>query len=952
MKEGMTSICRLLALTAVFLPSLAVGQSGTLVGSVVDLVSGEALPGATVAVSGTALGAATDLNGEFWLRGVPSGEQQITFSYVGYSAEDTLITLDPGGTFRLEVGLRSAVVEGDEVVITAQLEGQQKAINAQLSSNTIVNVVSAERIQELPDRNAAEALQRLPGIAVERNAGEGQKVIIRGLAPKFNSITVNGERIPSTDPNDRSVDLSMISPEMLAGIEVFKSLTPDKDADAIGGTVNFIVANAKSDWNGNFRLQSGYADHVGGIKNFKTNGGVGNRFLNNRLGVLLTANLEKADRSSDVLDGSYSFQRSQSEGVEVGIHRAENLNLVHRLETRYRGGGSLTADYKINNGSLLLSSFFGRTERDELRRRRRYRLGSAYTEYDYRQRDVSISLWTNSLSGKHNLPAAEFTWRTSYSRTSSDAPREFNGRFRELAAFRGDLIDTQGPELIQDGAKNDLDATWFKETGFDSTKVNDRDFTAQADLRFPVKLGNSLAGYIKTGLKHRDKARDRDVSRLWSDHFGINQIGIAYRDDPDSFYRDFELDVARRILISNFTATTDTIGAEFLDGRLDFGPTLDMDELLRFAETFEDGFIPDPFVELDIYEASEAISAAYVMTELNFGPKVMLLPGIRYEYAKTSYTSVFGRPGGSDDGQGTIVGRTDTTGGQSYGEWLPMVHFRVKPTDWFDVRLAATRTLSRPDYFNLVPYESLDFFSSSVERGNPELRHATAWNYDAYFSFYNKWGLFTVGGFYKNVWDIDYIRSSRITEGSLNGFTLTAPENSIGKSTLIGVEFDVQTNLSWLPNPLDGIVLFMNYTLIDSETPYPFFKVGPRSPDPPFLPTFIDTVRVGKMPGQADYLANVAIGYEKGGFSGRVSVVFQGKSLQFVGTREELDGFSKSFARWDLSLQQRLVGGLSLFGSVNNITNRSEGAFLSNKLLPTREEFFGWSADLGVRFSF
>jgi TonB-dependent receptor len=948
----MPLVRHVLTILAVLLPLVVYGQSGSVIGQITDAASGEALPGATVAVRGTALGAATDVEGEYWMRSVPSGNRTITFSYVGYTSIDTVVAVPAGGSLRLNMALRSAVLRGDEVVITAQLEGQQKAINQQLSSNTIVNVVSAERIQELPDRNAAESLQRLPGIAVERNAGEGQKVIIRGLSPKFNSITVNGERIPSTDPNDRSVDLSMISPEMLAGIEVFKSLTPDKDGDAVGGTVNFVIAEARPDWHGNLRLQGGYSDHVGGVENFKGSASFSNRFLDSRLGVLITGNVERADRSSDVLDGNYSFQRSQSEGQEIGVHRVENMNLVHRVETRYRGGGSLTADYRLDNGSILLSSFLSSTSRDELRRRRRYRLSAAYTEYDYRERDVAVSLWTNSLSGKHNFSAAQLTWRGSFSKTVTDVPREFNGRFRELAAFKSDLIDTEGPDLIPEGAKKNLDATWFKEMGFDSTKVDDRDLTAQADLKFPIRLGNSVAGHVKLGAKHRDKDRNRDKSRWWSDHFGINEIGAEYRENPEAFYRDFELDISRRILISNFTTDVDTVGSEFLDGRFEFGPTLDMEELLFFAETFEDRFIPEPTAILEVYTAGEAISAGYLMAELNLGPRVMILPGVRYEFTSTAYTSVFGRPGSSDDGQSGVVGRRDTTGGQDYGEWLPMFHLRVKPADWFDVRLAATRTLSRPDYFNLVPWERIIFFESEVERGNSELRHATAWNYDAYLSFYNRWGLFTVGGFYKQVWDIDYIRSSRITEGELSGFMLTEPENALGRSEVIGVEFDIQTNLSWLPSPFDGIVLFMNYALIDSETPYPLLVVGPRSPDPPFLPTFIDTVRTGKMPGQADYLANAAIGYEKNGFSGRLSVVFQGESLQFVGTREELDGFTASFARWDLTVQQKLAAGLSLFGNVNNFTNRPEGAFLALEAFPTREEFFGWSADLGVRFTF
>ena len=173
------------------------------------------------------------------------GEQQLQISYVGYQSMQAAVTITAGQTITFDAQLTFGVVEGEEIIVTAQAAGQAAAINQQLSSNTITNVVSAERIQELPDQNAAESVGRLPGISIERDAGEGQKVIIRGLSPKFNAITVNGERVPSTDGDDRSVDLSMISPDVLAGIEVFKALTPDKDADAIGGAVNLITRKAQ-----------------------------------------------------------------------------------------------------------------------------------------------------------------------------------------------------------------------------------------------------------------------------------------------------------------------------------------------------------------------------------------------------------------------------------------------------------------------------------------------------------------------------------------------------------------------------------------------------------------------------------------------------------------------------------------------------------------------------------
>ena len=111
---------------------------------------------------------------------------------------------------------------------------------------------------ELPDANAAESVGRLPGISLRRSGGEGSQVVIRGLAPTYNSVTISGQKLAATDLDDRGVDLSMISPEILAGIEVSKALTPDQDADSFGGSVNFKLADAPSGgFRSNFRAQTG-----------------------------------------------------------------------------------------------------------------------------------------------------------------------------------------------------------------------------------------------------------------------------------------------------------------------------------------------------------------------------------------------------------------------------------------------------------------------------------------------------------------------------------------------------------------------------------------------------------------------------------------------------------------------------------------------------------------------
>ncbi|MEM9666933.1 MAG: carboxypeptidase-like regulatory domain-containing protein, partial [Bacteroidota bacterium] len=448
----MIRLSAVLVLT-LLLPTAASAQStGTVEGRVSDAGTGDPLPGATIQIVGTAQGSATDLEGRYRLTGVPTGAQIFRVSFVGYQSTDTTLTVPAGQTVELNVALSFGVFEGEEVIVTAQALGQVAAINQQLSSNTIVNVVSAERIQELPDQNAAESLARLPGIAVQRDAGEGSKVVVRGLSPRFNAITVNGERIPSTDGTDRSVDLSMLSPDQLSGIEVFKALTPDKDADAIGGTVNFVIGRAPDERRADVRFQTGYASQEEVFGLYRGSALFSDRLFNSRLGILVTGNVQRADRSSDELDASWELVQLPSDENPDGDFDPASLNLGRTLETRDRYGAGLTMDYEALGGFLKYNASFGQTDRDEVRRRKRYGLASGRTNYDIRERELTTQLFTNSLSGTHTAGRVQLDWRGSYSRSLQRSPFGTELRFRELAAFNADLVEDEGLERIPEGA--------------------------------------------------------------------------------------------------------------------------------------------------------------------------------------------------------------------------------------------------------------------------------------------------------------------------------------------------------------------------------------------------------------------------------------------------------------------------------------------------------------------
>lgn len=220
-------------------------QNARIHGFVADSSSREPLFGANVFLEGTGIGAATDLSGEFLILNVPPGQYQLKIIYIGYSEYSTAIEVQPDQDLVMNFALTYTALEGKVIIVTAQAEGQLAAINQQLSAKSIKNIVSSKQIQELPDANAAESLRRLPGINLIRVGGEGNQVVIRGLEPKFNAITIDGIRMASSDRDNRATDLSMISSTMLEGIEVSKTVTADQDADMLGGSVNFKIREAK-----------------------------------------------------------------------------------------------------------------------------------------------------------------------------------------------------------------------------------------------------------------------------------------------------------------------------------------------------------------------------------------------------------------------------------------------------------------------------------------------------------------------------------------------------------------------------------------------------------------------------------------------------------------------------------------------------------------------------------
>jgi outer membrane receptor protein involved in Fe transport len=227
-------------------PVIAATDSASINARVVDAANGQFLRGAVVQVEGTTLQAVSDLQGAVVLSGVPAGHQSLLVSYLGTAALHQPVEVVAGqlASLTLTMNARDRVVTMDKFVVDSLREGQAKALNQQKTSDTFVNIIGADSIGRFPDPNTAEALQRVVGISLERDTGEGRYVNVRGVTSEYNAVTSDGETVLSNDSGNRRVNLNVIPASQVSQVEVIKSKTPDMLADGIGGTVNLVSKSA------------------------------------------------------------------------------------------------------------------------------------------------------------------------------------------------------------------------------------------------------------------------------------------------------------------------------------------------------------------------------------------------------------------------------------------------------------------------------------------------------------------------------------------------------------------------------------------------------------------------------------------------------------------------------------------------------------------------------------
>lgn len=857
-------------------------KSGQIRGTVKDVATGEPLIGVNVVLKGTSLGAASDIYGKYVINNVSSGSYTMKFSYIGYKAKETPVVFK-GAALEVNMSLEAQSIEGEAVVITAQARGQNAAINQQLASNTISNVVSSEKIHQLPDASAAMALSRLPGVSLMN----GDQIVIRGVQAKLNQVLVNGIEMPSTDMNNRSTGLGFISSNLLSGIEVIKVLTPDLDANTIGGVVNLKLREAPSGFHFDALGQGNYnaSDHV--YDNYKFWISVSDRFFDDHLGVFLQGNADRSDGGNQFASISPSMLGKGDVSYGNATYQTSGANFGYDMNIVKTSGGSLILDYRLPNGKIILQNTYVGNLTDQNANQIQLGFDLNTVNYTVNRQLYGKDLWINALQLENTFgnikvdATASHSFTQQYTRFGHELNpwTDFVNQSSYSAPFgldasgniiRYNLVE-QGLTLEKTlGILDNLDPADADSStigGWISSHANQfaqHLYNTSFNVTMPVTFSDDISATFKAGGKYTRTTRENNVDQ----NFAHGDADTYANPDANNYFPGKVLSASNKLSMRDVRDNNFTRGKYFLNSFYNFTNG-------RGFPVVIDASKYDPWLQLselgwaspvqqqnswkDDWNGAEQFRAGYLMGTFNLGAKLTILGGARIESYNMKFHAEFTQV--QHNVYGTSVSTInnslwDSTSSPNLYHNIPAsthnvdrtdnnifpgVQLKYAITEWSDVRLAYSTGISRPDYTAIIP--KIAFQSGNFELGNPTLKPSTVKNVDFQASLHsNTLGLFTVGLFYKEIKDQMYGTSIYYSELSKYGSSVYIPDSAfmqnrfdfqvpkfqtVGVSLnnpnlgyIRGIEVDWQTNFWYLPKPLNALVLDVNYTKSASNTAY------------------------------------------------------------------------------------------------------------------------------------
>lgn len=940
-------------------------QNYILSGNVSEKGTNSPLSGATIRILNTNIGVIADRDANFKIENIKNREIKVVISYIGFKTDTMNIDFGSNKVQNIKVQLSSDSKKTGEIQVEAEAEGQVKALLEQKRAANIKNVVSYEQIEQFPDLNAAEAMQRIPGITLQRDQGEGRYVQLRGTPPELTNFNINGEQIPSPEGDVRYVGMDIISADQIEFIEVSKVLTPDMDADGIGGTVNIITKKAHSDKPEIKASLAGGYNEIRQSTNSQVQFSYSQKYK--KFGFNLNSSYFINNQGSDNMEFEYAkgpFFGSTDEGKDNYHVQYREVQLRHYEITRERTGLSATLDYELGkNSAIYLRGMYNNFRDDELRRRMIYDLDDAlsmqYYLYGGIKRDIKDRIKDQNVStlnfgGEHEiLGSIILDYEVAYAKATEDQPDRIEARFDnpgQAVAIKFDISDPNWPTVDFPDANNaqnvyDYDNYELEELFFEKVNISDENITGKINFKVPYFFNDNHSGFIKFGGKARSKDKFREITNK----------------DYGAFFTKSNIYPGEAPKLSINTVLDEGFNeGNLLNRGYEVNNMPDPDRLREFFNYYPQFFIFDRTGTAERsfgqdYSAKENIYAGYFMARHEWD-KLMLLGGVRYERTDIDYQGIK-----INTERGRFKTMDTLTDARTLEFVLPQFQVKYSPTRNLNIRSAVTYTYSRPNFEDILPYREQD--REEVKYGNPDLNFPRSLNIDLLAEKYlANGGILSGGLFYKKIDDFVFYYKRFAHEGTdFSSYGLVEIEKAINgnEAFVYGSELQFQSKFDFLPKILKDFGVFFNYTFTHSEAfinkrisaNYADAVVIFGEDDLSFFSSDSLQEQIN-LPGQAKHSGNLALFYDDGKFYAKLSANYHDAFLYQLGADPDLDEYYDSLLQFDFTANYAINDNFKVFVDAMNLSDAPLKFYLGKPEQLKVQEYYSWTLRTGVKLSF
>lgn len=864
--------------------------AGNLKGRITDATTGEPVTGATIVMEKNVFSDISSLDGSYYIKNIPAGTYSVKVSYVSFKTFLQTVTISGDETQTLNVILESdSKTQLKSVTVAAKKDAasDKTARNLERNADQVINILSGKAIQISPDLTVANAIQRISGVTIERNSnGDGQYAILRGMDKRYNYTLINGIKIPSPDDKFRYVPLDIFPSDLLDRLEVYKTLTPSMEGDAVGGVINMVMkdapdhllvtANVGAGYNELFmdrdfmsynfhgiNKQSPYeqfgnkynatpADFPSAPFDYSSKkpmpnlvGGIalGNRFFNNKFGVIVAGSVQNTYRGSNSL-----FYDNEKVDTVKGVTLTK-IEQRYYSEQQNRYGAHVKMDYRFNNRNKLqwYNAYMNLTNiqtRDVTSTQLTIggydpEKGNATLGYSTRSHLSQQQIYNSTLQGEHLLTdRLKLQWSAVYSKATNKEP----------------------------------DYTTISLNGVENNFVYSKTTVVDATRRWEHNSDQDMAGYLN--LTYSQPVFGLPVEWM---------IGGLYRDKQrTNFYNNYQFRP-----VSPFA----TYGTDFQD-------------YTQIAWNLEN---PRGSVATSLnYDATEKTSAGFLQFKIQ-EQKLEVVGGVRVENTTQGYAMKF------------PIGEDHPTASNIYTDVLPSLNLKFMPWRNTNIRASYFRSLNRPGFFEIVPYTLVG--DDYTERGNFNLQRAIADNIDLrYELFPHASEQFMVGAFYKHIKNpIEYT----LQPDDIRGQDMYYMPGNFGDATNYGIEID------FIKYFLRNFGVKANYTYTHSSITTPKSQ-RIRNAQGDLETISIDETR--PLYGQAAHVANLSLLYKnvKTGWDAQLAFGYTGPRINSVSKFYGDDLWQKGFVQLDCSVEKTIARRFGVFAKVNNLLNTPMEVFMKN----------------------